>query len=201
MFDIAESRKKAFHYALDNLTVDESAFTSFDFFDDAEITALIAQTDSITFRTATKIVGNNVHQDMDVCFPAPRIGSFDKCANMLEKIIKSWSGFEQHILPDFHLNDFAAQRYPAGSQGIGIHKDGLRYKNLVIIINLSGQSRLFYTDKRDGGERLKIDDSPGRIVLLKATGFGGSQYDVRALHGVDMVETGRLSLGFRYEPS
>jgi len=201
MFENSENRKDAFHHALDSLTENECAFASFDFFDVAEMTALIAQTDSLTFRSATKVVGNNVHQDMDVCFPAPRIGAFDKCASLLEQIIKSWSGFDQHILPDFHLNDFAAQRYPAGSQGIGIHKDGLRYKNLVIIITLQGQSRLFYTDKREGGERIKIDDSPGRIVLLKATGFGGSQDDIRALHGVDMIETGRLSLGFRFEPS
>ena len=201
MFENSENRKDAFHHALDSLTENECAFASFDFFDVAEMTALIAQTDSLTFRSATKVVGNNVHQDMDVCFPAPRIGAFDKCASLLEQIIKSWSGFDQYILPDFHLNDFAAQRYPAGSQGIGIHKDGLRYKNLVIIITLSGQSRLFYTDKREGGERIKIDDSPGRIVLLKATGFGGNQDDIRALHGVDMIETGRLSLGFRFEPS
>lgn len=201
MFENSENRKDAFHHALDSLTENECAFASFDFFDVAEMTALIAQTDSLTFRSATKVVGNNVHQDMDVCFPAPRIGVFDKCASLLEHHIKSWSGFDQHILPDFHLNDFAAQRYPAGSQGIGIHKDGLRYKNLVIIITLSGQSRLFYTDKREGGERIKIDDSPGRIVLLKATGFGGNQDDIRALHGVDMIETGRLSLGFRFEPS
>ena len=201
MFENSENRKDAFHHALNSLTENECAYASFDFFDVAEMTALIAQTDSLTFRSATKVVGNNVHQDMDVCFPAPRIGAFDKCASLLEQIIKSWSGFDQHILPDFHLNDFAAQRYPVGSQGIGIHKDGLRYKNLVIIITLSGQSRLFYTDKREGGERIKIDDSPGRIVLLKATGFGGSQDDIRALHGVDMIKTGRLSLGFRYEPS
>ena len=201
MFENSENRKDAFHHALNSLTENECAFASFDFFDVAEMTALIAQTDSLTFRSATKVVGNNVHQDMDVCFPAPRIGAFDKCASLLEQIIKSWSGFDQHILPDFHLNDFAAQRYPACSQGIGIHKDGLRYKNLVIIITLSGQSRLFYTDKREGGERIKIDDSPGRIVLLKATGFSGNQEDIRALHGVDRIETGRLSLGFRYEPS
>ena len=201
MFENSENRKDAFHHALNSLTENECAYASFDFFDAAEMTALIAQTDSLTFRSATKVVGNNVHQDMDVCFPAPRIGAFDKCASLLEQIIKSWSGFDQYILPDFHLNDFAAQRYPAGSQGIGIHKDGLRYKNLVIIITLSGQSRLFYTDKREGGERIKIDDSPGRIVLLKATGFGGNQDDIRALHGVDMIETGRLSLGFRFEPS
>ena len=201
MFENLENRMNNFHNALQELTDDNCAYVSFDFFTPSEIAKMIEQTDSLNFRTATKMVGNNVHQDMDVCFPAPRIGAFDQCACLLEQIIKSWSGFDDYILPDFHLNDFAAQRYHAGSQGIGIHKDGLRYKNLVIIINLEGQSRLFFTDKREDGARIKIDDRPGRIVLLKAAEFGGNQNDIRALHGVDTIDEGRLSLGFRYEPS
>ena len=201
MFALSASRSNAFHSALDRLTKPECLYTSFDFFTKEEIKELVMQAADISFRKATEIVGNNVHQDMDVCFPAPRIGAFDKCACLMESTIHSWGGFDQYLLPAFHLNDFAVQRYPAGSKGIGIHKDGLRYKNLVIIITLSGVSRLFHTNKREGGRRIKIDDKPGRIVLLKATGFGGETQDRRALHGVDNIETGRLSIGFRYEPS
>ena len=201
MFVPSTERVELFHNALDRLAMPDNAYASFDFFTDEEIQAMIAQSKDITFRKATAIVGNNVHQDMDVCFPAPRMASFDECACLLEGLIKSWHGFDDNFLPAFQLNDFAVQRYPAGSKGIGIHKDGLRYKNLIIIITLSGESRLFYTDKREGGARVKIDDRAGRIVFLKAAGFGGETQDIRALHGVDNVKTGRLSIGFRYEPS
>ncbi|HBD51276.1 MAG TPA: hypothetical protein DC036_02165, partial [Alphaproteobacteria bacterium] len=56
------------------------------------------------------------------------------------------------------------------------------------------------SDRAGGGKR-RIDDRPGRIVLLTATGFDGRDDEsVRPLHTVDQVTEGRLSLGFRYEP-
>ena len=199
MFSPTSDQIDAFHNALNELAEPDCCYTSFAFFLAAEIDAMIQQTSSLLFRTATAIVGNNVHQDMEVCFPAPRQGVFDECATLLETLIHGWSGFKDNMLPDFQLNDFAVQKYGAGSKGIGIHKDGLRYKNLVMIITLSGESRLFYTDKREDGQRIAINDTPGRIVLLKATEFGRSKQDMRALHGVDNIKSGRLSIGFRYE--
>ena len=97
------------------------------------------------------------------------------------------------------LNDFAIQKYPTGSEGIGIHKDGLRYKNIVLIITLAGQSRLFKTQDRDGTHRVAINDVPGRLVMIKAPGFQGMAPENRLLHGVDRVTKGRLSIGFRQE--
>ena len=96
------------------------------------------------------------------------------------------------------LDDFAIQRYPAGSRGIGIHRDGKRYKHIVVIITLAGRSRLFSTATRDGQQRRPIDDRPGRLVLLSADGFAGRyDEDSRPLHGVDQVQGGRLSIGLR----
>ena len=99
---------------------------------------------------------------------------------------------------DFRFDDFAIQRYPPGSRGIGIHRDGLRYQHIVVIATLAGQSRLFVVPSRDGGQRRVIDDRPGRIVLLSAPGFAGrTGEEARAFHGVDRVQGGRLSLGLR----
>jgi hypothetical protein len=99
---------------------------------------------------------------------------------------------------DFRFDDFAIQRYPAGSRGIGVHRDGLRYQHIVMIATLAGQSRLFATPIRDGGQRRVIDDRPGRIVLLSAPEFAGRTGEAaRPLHGVDHVQGGRLSLGLR----
>ena len=101
---------------------------------------------------------------------------------------------------DFRFNDFAIQRYPPGSRGIGVHHDGLRYRHIVVIATLAGKSRLFSTPSRDGIKRQVIDDRPGRIVLLSAPAFAGRTDEAaRPLHGVDQVQGGRLSLGLRVE--
>ncbi|MDC1120695.1 hypothetical protein OAT72_02375, partial [Alphaproteobacteria bacterium] len=82
--------------------------------------------------------------------------------------------------------------------GIGIHRDGKRYKHIVVIITLAGRSRLFSTATRDGQQRRRIDDRPGRLVLLSADGFAARyDEDSRPLHGVDQVQDGRLSIGLR----
>ena len=50
----------------------------------------------------------------------------------LQKSVRSL--FESEV----KINDFAVQSYPAHSLGIGIHKDGLRYRNLVFILPSMG---------------------------------------------------------------
>ncbi len=100
----------------------------------------------------------------------------------------------------YQINDLAVQDYPAQSKGIGIHRDGLKYRQIVIIITLAGQSRLCLCQDRDGKGISVIDDSPGRLVLLSAPGFAGRDGDNgRALHFVDQVTDGRLSIGLRQE--
>jgi len=143
-----------------------------------------------------------VFQDFDICFPAPRIEAFDRFANCLEIGLFQAGRMitPSPFLSDFRFNDFAIQRYAPGSRGIGIHRDGLRYRHIVVIATLAGKSRLFSTPSRDGGKRRVIDDRPGRIVLLSAPAFAGRAGEAaRPLHGVDHVEGGRLSLGLRVE--
>lgn len=199
MFELSKTRQNLFHENLIAFAKDDCSHLSLPFFTPAEITSMIEAVEGLTFRKATAVVGNQVHQDMDVCFPAPRQGVFDHCATLLETAVNSWSQKTDYLPTDLHLNDFAVQRYGPSSKGIGIHKDGLRYKFIVFIITLSGESRLFHCDDRQGGQRHKIDDEPGRLVLLKAPEFGSFPAGNRLLHGVDNITTGRLSIGFRHE--
>ncbi len=203
MFEITCERRNQLRKALARLATPTRRWVSLDFFTDAEITALNHLADAQTFRTAqTEIVHreNRVFQDFDVCFPAPRVGAFDDLATGLELSLFA-AGSELAHNPfetRFRLDDFAIQRYPAGSRGIGIHRDGKRYKHIVVIIALAGLSRLFSTASRTGETRQRIDDRPGRLVLFSADGFAGRfDEDSRPLHGVDCVRTGRLSIGFR----
>ena len=199
MFEADQNRLSNLHASLDELADCEDSFATIAFFSKNEIAAMIAQSETVSFRPATAVVGNNVHQDMEVCFPAPRIGAYDDCATLLETAIASWPKRKRFISPEFCLNDFAIQRYKKGSKGIGIHKDGMRYHCLVFIICLSGSSRLFHCQDRQGTNRPVIDDSPGQLVILKAPAFAGFEADNRALHGVDNITDGRLSIGFRYD--
>ena len=203
MFEITAKRHIKLRTALARLAAPSRRWVSLDFFVDAEITVLKNLAGAQTFRKAqSEIVHrkNRVFQDFDVCFPAPRIGIFDDLAAVLESGLfaagatLAQNPFESH----FQFDDFSIQRYPAGSRGIGIHRDGKRYKHTVVIITLAGRSRLFSTASRTGETRQRIDDRPGRLVLLSADGFAGRySEDARPLHGVDCVRTGRLSIGFR----
>ena len=203
MFAITDTRQKKLRRALVRLTQPSRRWVSLDFFTDAEINVLADLAGAQQFRRAQSEVvhlANRVFQDFDVCFPAPRLGVFDDLATGLESgLFAAGSELAQNpFASHFRFDDFAIQRYPAGSRGIGIHRDGKRYKHIVVIITLAGQSRLFSTTSRAGEMRQRIDDRPGRLVLLSADGFAGRHdEDARPLHGVDCVRTGRLSIGFR----
>ena len=203
MFAITDTRQKKLRRALVRLAQPSRRWVSLDFFSDAEINVLVDFARAQQFRRAqSEIVhrANRVFQDFDVCFPAPRLGVFDDLAAGLELgLFAAGSELAQNPFTSrFRFDDFAIQRYPAGSRGIGIHRDGKRYKHIVVIITLAGQSRLFSTTSRTGEMRQRINDRPGRLVLLSADGFAGCHdEDARPLHGVDCVRTGRLSIGFR----
>lgn len=205
MFGLDPSRVGQLRRALDRLAQPGRKWISFAFLTKDEVACLTKLAERQSFRSAHPEVSyksNRVFQDFDICFPAPRIDAFDQFAGCLERgLFKAG----QMMTPspfstDFRFNDFAIQRYPPGSRGIGVHRDGLRYRHIVVIATLAGKSRLFSTPSRDGRKRRVIDDRPGRIVLLSAPAFAGRAGEsARPLHGVDHVQGGRLSMGLRVE--
>ena len=71
-----------------------------------------------------------------------RVDVFDRFAHCLETGLYQAG---QMITPSpfstaFRFNDFAIQRYAPRSQGIGIHRDGERYRHIVVIATLAGNS-------------------------------------------------------------
>ena len=203
LFELYATRIGQLRRALLRLAKPGCQWVSFVFFNRNELACLTRLAERQKFRSARPEVSfkdNRVFQDFDICFPAPRIDAFDRFAHCLETGLYRAG---QDITPSpfstaFRFNDFAIQRYAPGSQGIGVHRDGERYKHIVVIATLAGNSRLFATGSRDGLQRRMIDDRPGRIVLLSAPSFAGREGEVaRPLHGVDRVHGGRLSLGLR----
>lgn len=198
-FHLDPDRQQTFAAAVRALH--RARFSNPEFFSPAEISSLKQEALALPFRAARSVVGNGVHQDFEICFPAPLTGSFAKAADMLEAACKALAEEEPGLFEgEVRINDFAVQNYPAGSHGIGIHKDGLRYRNLVFIITLAGQSELFICSDREGSDRQLISDEPGRLVILPAPGLAFlAAPEERPLHGVDGVTSGRLSIGFRQE--
>jgi len=190
-------RQPIFDQAIHQLA--NNPFANPQFFSREEIAALIKAAHTLPFRKATPVVGNNVHQDFEICFPAPIEDVFALLAKGLEDLAADFqSRFPGMFESPVQINDFAAQRYPKLSDGIGIHKDGIKYRNLIFIVTLSGASELYVCANRLGEGRVRIDDTPGRLVILPAPGFSYLLADdLRPLHGVDTVTDGRLSLGFR----
>ena len=206
LFTMVPQRTTAMKRALTRLAAPHRRAISLDFLTASEIDSLRDFAGIQDYRLATPVIehkGRRVSQDFEVCFPAPRQGVFDGLAGLLENTVAAAAVTMKPSPLDIplELGDFAIQRYPAGSTGIGIHRDGKRYRGLVFIITLAGQSRLFSCSTREGEGRRTIDDRPGRVVILSAEGYAGREgEDARPLHGVDRVTGGRLSLGFRCAP-
>lgn len=201
LFDLTAARQNTLADEIGQMAHHHTKTASFAFLTPAEISALTDTVSEFPYRTARPVVGQGVIQDFDICFPAPNQGAFADLTQMLEDGCNTLLSAEPDLFESqLTLNDRAVQKYPAQSRGIGIHRDGLRYRNLVFILTLAGQSSLFSCQSRDGAGRVEIDDRPGRLVLLAAPGFKGLQDpEARPFHGVDQVISGRFSIGLRQE--
>ncbi len=205
MFALTDDRIKQLQEALVALASDQCLGVSVPFFTSEEISALCDMVDTLPMRKARDRVSHKgivVHQDFDICFPAPKDGYLGIICQMLEDGMNTANS--RLKIPVFaeplELNDRAIQRYPKASKGIGVHRDGLRYRQIVIIITLAGESRFCLCDDRDGNGAVVLNDTPGHLVLLSAPGFANRDGDNgRPLHFVDQVSGGRLSIGLRQE--
>lgn len=196
-----QGKVKAMASALAEMVETDALAVSTPFFSPDEVGLLIKHCLKLPMRTAKTRAGaegREVIQDFDICFPAPRDGAMAKLADMLEEVVAEAG--KPYLSDALRLNDVAVQHYHPTSKGIGVHRDALRYRGLVFIITLAGASRLAVCDDRDGNGAVTIDDSPGRIAILSAAGFNGREgEDARALHKVDEVTQGRLSIGLRHD--
>jgi len=200
---LTPGKVRALRSALDRLAEDGTLGVSVPFFSPDDLTMLLRQASRLPMRkakTRAGVRGREVHQDFDICFPAPRQDALADLADLLETCVAE---VEKEAPAPFldapiRLNDVAVQHYPAGSRGIGVHRDALRYRRLVFIITLAGSSRFCLCADREGGGTEVIDDSPGMLTILSAPGFRGREGEAaRPLHYVADVTGGRLSIGLR----
>ena len=202
---LTEGRIRAMTTAFEDLSQDGVLATSVPFFSPDDLNLLIKQCSKLPMRQAKPRVGaagREVIQDFDICFPAPRERALGQLADLLEETIAEVQNRVATPFIDeaFRLNDVAVQHYHPKSQGIGVHMDALRYRGVVFIITLAGQSSLSTCSDRDGNDARIINDQPGQLAVLSAPGFCGREGEgSRALHYVHDVTGGRLSIGLRHD--
>ena len=181
------------------ISENKKSYISLKFISNDFLLKLIKQVSTFEYRKAKSVVGNSVSQDFEVCFPAPKIGCIEILSNAIENLfIKSTKLIKNPPIQKVQFNDIAIQKYLPYSSGISPHKDHKKYISVIIIVTLSGKSKFYLCQNRDGRNAQVVDDTPGNIVILPATGFKMINNNfVRPIHFVSDITDGRLSIGLR----
>ena len=198
-FKIYEETINRLAQGLIKISENKKNYISLKFISNDFLLKLIKQVSTFEYRKAKPVVGNSVSQDFEVCFPAPKIGCIEILSNAIENLfIKSTKLIKNPPIQKVQFNDIAIQKYLPYSSGISPHKDHKKYISVIIIVTLSGKSKFYLCQNRDGSNSQIIDDTPGNIVILPATGFKMINNNfVRPIHFVSDITDGRLSIGLR----
>ena len=198
-FKIYEETINRLAEGLIKISENKKNYISLKFISNDFLLKLIKQVSTFEYRKAKPVVGNSVSQDFEVCFPAPKIGCIEILSNAIENLfIKSTKLIKNPPIQKVQFNDIAIQKYLPYSSGISPHKDHKKYISVIIIVTLSGKSKFYLCQNRDGRNPQVVDDTPGNIVILPATGFKMINNNfVRPIHFVSDITDGRLSIGLR----
>ena len=198
-FKIYEETINRLAQGLIKISENKKNYISLKFISNDFLLKLIKQVSTFEYRKAKPVVGNSVSQDFEVCFPAPKIGCIEILSNAIENLfIKSTKLIKNPPIQKVQFNDIAIQKYLPHSSGISPHKDHKKYISVIIIVTLSGKSKFYLCQNRDGRNAQVVDDTPGNIVILPATGFKMINNNfVRPIHFVSDITDGRLSIGLR----
>ena len=198
-FKIYEETINRLAQGLIKISENKKNYISLKFISNDFLLKLIKQVSTFEYRKAKPVVGNSVSQDFEVCFPAPKVGCIEILSNAIENLfIKSTKLIKNPPIQKVQFNDIAIQKYLPYSSGISPHKDHKKYISVIIIVTLSGKSKFYLCQNRDGRNAQVVDDTPGNIVILPATGFKMINNNfVRPIHFVSDITDGRLSIGLR----
>ena len=198
-FKIYEETINRLALGLIKISENKKNYISLKFISNDFLLKLIKQVSTFEYRKAKPVVGNSVSQDFEVCFPAPKIGCIEILSNAIENLfIESNKLIKNPPIQKVQFNDIAIQKYLPYSSGISPHKDHKKYISVIIIVTLSGKSKFYLCQNRDGRNAQVVDDTPGNIVILPATGFKMINNNfVRPIHFVSDITDGRLSIGLR----
>lgn len=93
------------------------------------------------------------------------------------------------------FNEYMAQCYPPSDLGLGVHRDYMIDRNVIVIVVLGGQGEFCLCQDESGDNPHVLDAPPGSAILLRAPGFNGG--DIRPWHFVRRILTDRYILTLR----
>ncbi|MEM7221486.1 MAG: hypothetical protein AAF495_00815 [Pseudomonadota bacterium] len=158
--------------------------------------------DALTYRVATPKLGQpgrEVFQDFELTVDFPEDSPLFDLAKALELWLEAALATmsDPPLAGPVPMNDLIVQRYHPGSRGITPHRDHITYRNLVILVSLSGRCRFFLCEDRSGAGRREIPMEAGSALLMRAPGFAGRED--RPFHMLCDVTEHRVGLGYRHE--
>lgn len=187
--------------ALDALAAPDCGAVSLPWLDAARLDGLLRAATGLSYQDARPQIGEGeraVFQDFEIAREVPREGRLGRLAGELElDLAAALSIMSDPPIAPPRLNDLVVQRYTKGSGGISPHRDHLRYRGLVVLLSLSGSARLFLCDDRSGTGAAEVSIAPGRLLLMRAPGFAGSE--MRPFHYLGEVSARRYGLGLRQD--
>jgi hypothetical protein len=175
---------------------------SLPFLGDGVRQALVEHAGHLPYRRARPMIGEGeraVRQDFELCMSIATGSPFHALAADLERRVAR--ALDRLALPPLaappRFNDLVVQRYDPGSRGISPHRDHLRYRELVAIVNLAGRARFFLCADRSGRDAHEVPIPPGSLLLMRAPGFDG--HSDRPFHMLSEVTETRIALGLRHD--
>ncbi len=198
--DVAADFETELAAALERLRNEDAL--SLPLLEDGARQALVEQARHLAYRRAAPMIGEGdraVRQDFELCMSIAPGSPFHALAADLERLVAR--ALDRLAPPPLaappRFNDLIVQRYDPGSRGITPHRDHLRYRDLVAIVNLAGQARFFLCADRSGQGAREVPIPPGSLLLMRAPGFD-DRCD-RPFHMLCEVTQTRIALGLRHD--
>ena len=150
-FNVNEETINKLAQGLTDISENKKSHVSLNFISNDFLLKLISQLSTFEYRKAKPVVGNSVSQDFEVCFPAPKIGCIKTLTDVIENLfVKSIKLIKDPPIPQVQFNEIAIPKYLPYSSGISPHKDHKKYVSVIIIVTLSGNSKFYLCQNRNG---------------------------------------------------
>ena len=160
--------------------------------------SLLAELHHRNFAEQPKVYGKqSVSQSFSASTDFPVDSIFVELARIAGERISRWfceSRQNIFVLP-LNFTDLVIQSYPQGNGGIGVHRDGKSFINLIAVLVIEGEGNFSFCDDRDGSNPRHIQNEPGDLILMRGVGFCGS--DHQPFHFVDGIRSQRTTFGMR----
>ncbi len=157
---------------------------------------LLAESKVLTYSSEEPVVGKyNVRQNFSAAVANTQI--FDEFRITLQSYLNTMCAVVRpNPLSEYiAFNEMRIQRYEPSSLGIGIHRDGKSFVNLIAVLVLEGKGDFCVCVDRELNGIRSLRNEPGDLILMRGPGFFKST--VQPFHLVRNITERRTTLGLR----